>query len=78
MTTIEPTLRRRETFAKQVAVARKCALGGYLAPVDILGLTKRGLGYGLDQFVIDEIIALSAETWRNASSASRLDAIVKR
>lgn len=78
MTTPDPILRRRETFTKQVTVARKCAPGGYLTPTDISGLTKRGLGYGLGQAVIDEIIALSAETWRNAGAASALGALAKR
>lgn len=78
MTTLDPTIRRRETFTKQVVVARKCAPGGYLTPVDIKGLTKRGTSYGLERSVINEIIAVSAETWRDALSVSNLGVAARR
>lgn len=64
MTKVEQDNTPYATFRRQVAAARKCAPAGYLTSADIKGLMRRGANLGLDQAQIDEIIALSAETWR--------------
>lgn len=62
---------RWQTFLRQAEVARRSALGGYLTPTDLKGLEKRGATLGLEQHEIAAIIALSAETWRQAPVASK-------
>lgn len=64
MPVIDYTLRRRSVFTKQVAIARKKALNGCLGYTELQALSTLGKSLGLSKIAVDEIIALSAETWR--------------
>lgn len=78
MPVIDYTLRRRSVFTKQVAIARKKALNGCLGYTDLEALSILGKSLGLSKIAVDEIIALSAETWRGKGKISNTGFAARR
>lgn len=78
MPVIDYRLRRRSVFTKQLAIDRKKALTGCLRYTDLEALSILGNSLGLSKIDVDEIIALSAETWRSKGQISNTGFAVRR